>query len=80
MREMAAKPKAKPSARAKVSPKARPKGPWTPEEIARNERVNQIRIERDREKSPAERLEETVRLSRFISELQQGVPADVRAR
>lgn len=69
---MAAKPKAK--------PKSRPKGPWTPEEIARNERVNKIRIERDREKSPAERLEETVRLSRFISELRQGMPDNVRAR
>lgn len=76
MRRMAAKSKAKPRAK----PKARPKGPWTPEEIARNERANKIRIEQDREKSPAERLEETVRLSRFISELQQGVPADVRAR
>jgi hypothetical protein len=63
-----------------TKPKGRPKGPWTPEEIARNERVNKIRIEQDREKTPAERLEETLRLSRFISELRQGVPDDVRAR
>jgi hypothetical protein len=73
---MAAKPKGEP----KTKPQARPKGPWTPEEIARNERATQIRNARDREKTPAERLEETVRLSRFISELRQGVPDDVRAR
>jgi hypothetical protein len=59
-------------------PKAKPRGPWTAEEIARNERANQARALLDREKTPAERLEETVRLSRFISELQQGVPGDVR--
>ena len=61
-------------------PKSKPKGPWTPEEIARNERVNQARLASDREKTPEERLEETVRLSRFISELRQGAPDDVRAR
>jgi hypothetical protein len=64
----------------KTKPKARRKGPWTPEEIARNERVTKIRLARDREKTAAERLEETVRISRFISELKQGVPGDVRAR
>jgi hypothetical protein len=58
--------------------KAKPKGPWTPEEIARNERVTQIRNAHDREKTPAERLEETVRLSRLMSELRQGVPDNVR--
>jgi hypothetical protein len=63
-----------------TAPKSKPKGPWTPEEIARNERVNQARLARDREKTPEERLEETVRLSRFISELRQGAPDDVRAR
>jgi hypothetical protein len=62
------------------TPKAKPKGPWTPEEIERNERVAQIRVREDRAKTPEERLEETVRLSRFISELRDGVPDDVRAR
>lgn len=70
----------KPEAKSKAKSKARPKGPWTPEEIARNERVTQIRNARDREKTPEERLEETVRLSRFISELRQGVPDSVQAR
>jgi hypothetical protein len=60
--------------------KAKPKGPWTAEEIARNERVAEARIERDKEMPIEERLEETLRLSRFISELRQGVPDDVRAR
>jgi len=68
------------AAKPKVKPQARPKGPWTTEEIARNERVTKIRLARDREKSAAERLEETLRVSRFISELRQGVPSDVRAR
>jgi hypothetical protein len=58
----------------------RPKGPWTPEEIERNERVERVRRARDLEKSPEQRLEETVRLSRFISELRQGAPSDVRTR
>ncbi len=61
-------------------PKAKPQGPWTPEEIARNKRANQVRRARDQGKTPAERLEETLRLSRFIGELRQGVPDDVRAR
>jgi hypothetical protein len=63
-----------------AKPKAKPKGPWTPEEIARNERVAQIRAAQDRAQTPAERLEEVLRLSRFISELRQGMPSDVRAR
>lgn len=63
-----------------AEPRARPKGPWTPEEVARNERVEEARARRDRAKTPEERLEETVRLSRFISELRQGAPSDVRAR
>jgi len=62
------------------TPKAKPKGPWTPEEIARDQRVNKARALRDGAKTPEERLEETVRLSRFISELRDGVPDDVRAR
>jgi hypothetical protein len=63
-----------------AKPKAKPRGPWTPEEIARNERANQVRYARDQRKTPEERLEETLRLSRFISELRQGVPGNVRAR
>jgi hypothetical protein len=63
-----------------AKPKARPKGPWTPEEVERNERVEEVRALRDRAKTPEERLEETVRLSRFVSELRQGAPDDVRTR
>jgi len=63
---------------ATAKSKAKPKGPWTAEEIARNERVAQVRALRDREKTREERLEETLRLSRFISELRQGLPGDVR--
>jgi len=63
-----------------ATPKAKPRGPWTPEEIARNERVNRGREARDQRKTPEERLEETLRLSRFVSELRDGAPDDVRAR
>jgi hypothetical protein len=62
------------------APKPRPKGPWTPEEIAREERANHTRAALDRQKTAETRLEETLRLSRFISELRDGVPSDVRAR
>jgi hypothetical protein len=61
-----------------AKPKTKPRGPWTPAEIARNERANRVRAQRDREKSAEERLEETLRLSRFVSELRQGLPGDVR--
>jgi hypothetical protein len=63
-----------------AKPKTRPRRPWTPEEIARNERAQQIRVERDRERTTGERLEQTLRLSRFMSELGQGARGDVRAR
>jgi hypothetical protein len=58
--------------------KTKTRGTWTTEEAARNERANQARARRDREKTPEERLEETVRLSRFVSELREGVARDVR--
>lgn len=47
--------------------KAKPKGPWTPEEIARNERVARIRVERDRARGVSANLEETVALTRFAN-------------
>jgi hypothetical protein len=63
-----------------TDPKPRPRGHWTHEEIAREERANHARAALDRQKTPEERLEETLRLSRFISELRDGAPSDVRAR
>jgi hypothetical protein len=53
---------------------------WTPEEQAREERSRAIRARRDREKTPEDRLEETLRLSRLVSELQQGAARDVPGR
>jgi hypothetical protein len=47
-------------------------------EWTREEHVREIRARRSREQTPEERLE-TLRLSRFISELRQGLPDDVRA-
>lgn len=67
------------ASKPKQRSQARPRGPWTPEEIARNERAEQIRALRDLDKTPEERLEETIRLSRFMSELREGLPSDVRA-
>jgi hypothetical protein len=53
---------------------------WTPEERAREERARTIRARQDREKTPEDRLEETLRLSRLMSELQQGAARDVPGR
>jgi hypothetical protein len=52
--------------------KAKPRGQWTAEEIARNKRASEARALRDREKTPEERLEQTARMSRFVSELREG--------
>jgi hypothetical protein len=53
---------------------------WTPEERAREERARALRARQDQQKSPAERLEETLRLSRLIGELRDGTPRDVPGR
>ncbi len=53
---------------------------WTREEREREERAHEIRARQSREQTPEVRLEETLRLSRFISELRQGLPDDVRTR
>jgi hypothetical protein len=53
---------------------------WTPEERAREERARAIRSREDHAKRPEERLEETLRLSRLVAELQQGVARDVPGR
>jgi hypothetical protein len=50
-----------------AKPKAKPKGPWTPEEIARNERVAKMRVERDRARGVSANLEDTVKLTRFAN-------------
>jgi hypothetical protein len=57
----------------------RPQG-WTPDEVARQQRSERVRAERESRKSPQERLEDTLRLSRFVSELAHGAADDVRAR
>ncbi len=58
----------------------RPSGAWTPEERAREERARQARARQDRDSTPGERLEETLRLSRLMSELGQSAAPDVRSR
>jgi hypothetical protein len=55
------------------------RGPWTREEIVREEIAREARAERDRTKTHQDRLEETLRLSRFMSELSHGVRSDVPA-
>lgn len=55
-----------------MAAKPKPRGPWTAEEVARNEFANRARALHDRGKTPEQRLEETLRLSRFVSELSQG--------
>ena len=46
----------------------------------REERARTIRARQDREKTPEDRLEETLRLSKLMSELQQGAARDVPGR
>jgi hypothetical protein len=53
---------------------------WTAEEREREDRAHAVRLQRDKEKTPEERLEETLRLSRLIAELQQGAVGDVPRR
>lgn len=55
-----------PSMAAKAR-QGKPRGPWTPEEVARNERVEKIRVARDRARGPSANLEDTVKLTRFAN-------------
>ena len=56
-----------PEPKVKSDTKVRPSGPWTPEEIARNERANRAQVERDRKRGASVNLEETVALTRFAN-------------
>jgi hypothetical protein len=51
----------------KADPKTKPKGPWTPEEIARNERANRAQVARDRRRGVSANLEEAAALARFAN-------------
>jgi len=50
-----------------TSPKPRPKGPWTPEEKARNERARLAQVQRDRARGISVNLEEAAALARFAN-------------
>ena len=50
---------------AKPTPK--PGRPWTQEEATHNERVAQVRVERDRARGVTANLEDTIRLTRFAN-------------
>jgi hypothetical protein len=52
------------------------RGRWTPEECEREERARAARAEEDQKKGPEERLEDMLRVSRLIAELQQGATRD----
>jgi hypothetical protein len=45
-------------------PADKPKGPWTPEEIAREERVTRMRVIRNRERGVTANLEDAAALTR----------------
>jgi hypothetical protein len=51
----------------KTAPKAKPRGPWAPEEVARNERVAHARVARDRKLGVSANLEQAVVLTRFAN-------------
>lgn len=47
--------------------RAKPQGPWTAEEIARNERANKAQVAHDRARGVSSNLEEAVALSKFAN-------------
>jgi hypothetical protein len=53
--------------RVNVASKSKPRGPWTHEEIAREERVAKARVARDRRRGGSANLEETVALTRVAN-------------
>ena len=50
-----------------AKPRAQPKGQWTPEEIARNERAISAQVARDRARGVSANLEEAAALARFAN-------------
>jgi hypothetical protein len=52
-----------------MPPKEKPREPWTPEEVARNERASKARVACDRERGISANLEEAVALTRFGNRL-----------
>lgn len=50
-----------------AKPETKPRGTWTAEEIARNERANQAQVARDRARGVSANLEEAVALCRFAN-------------
>jgi hypothetical protein len=49
------------------APKAKPRGPWTPAEIARNERADRAQVAHDRARGTSANLEEAAALARFAN-------------
>jgi hypothetical protein len=49
----------------------KPKGPWTPEEIARAERSNRAQVARDRARPMSTNLKEAAALARFANRFAQ---------
>jgi hypothetical protein len=48
-------------------PKAKPRGPWTPEEIARHKRADRAQVEHDRARGMSANLAEAAALARFAN-------------
>ncbi|HYM54736.1 MAG TPA: hypothetical protein VES97_05195 [Solirubrobacteraceae bacterium] len=50
-----------------TTPKAKPRGPWTPEEIERNERAQRAQLAPDRARGAGANIEEAAALARFAN-------------
>jgi hypothetical protein len=50
-----------------AEPRAKPRGQWTAEEVARHERANAAQVVHDRARGVSANLEEAVALSRFAN-------------
>jgi len=50
-----------------AKPEVRPRGPWTAEEISRNERAKRAQVAQDRARGVGANLEEAAALARFAN-------------
>jgi hypothetical protein len=51
-----------------ITPQSKPKGPWTPEEVAREERAARRRVMRDRERGVTANLEEAAAFAKVVND------------
>lgn len=61
---------------ASTEPEKRPRGPWTPQEIAREQRATRARVRRDRERGVTANLEEAAAFAQIANDFAQAFGHD----